>query len=77
MTILVGENGTGKSTFLEAIAANSGSILIGGDSIDDDPSLGPARRLAQNLKLTWSVRTKTGFFFRANDFLNYSRNSPP
>lgn len=73
VTILVGENGTGKSTFLEAVAANCGSILIGGDSIDADPALAPARELGQKLKLAWSVRTKNGFFFRANDFITYSR----
>lgn len=73
VTILVGENGTGKSTFLEAVAAGSGSILIGGESIETDPSLEDARKLAEKLKLIWSVRTKNGFFFRANDFINYSR----
>ncbi|WP_316570570.1 AAA family ATPase [Neobacillus sp. YIM B06451] len=73
VTILVGENGTGKSTFLEAIAANCGSILIGGEPIDTDPALAPARELGQKLKLAWSVRTKNGFFFRANDFITYSR----
>ncbi|CEG29190.1 AAA family ATPase [Bacillus sp. B-jedd] len=73
VTILVGENGTGKSTFLEAVAAGSGSILIGGEPIETDPSLEDARKLADKLKLIWSVRTKNGFFFRANDFINYSR----
>ncbi|WP_059171844.1 AAA family ATPase [Bacillus sp. FJAT-27445] len=73
VTILVGENGTGKSTFLEAVAANSGSILIGGESMATDLSLKPARELGEKLKLAWSVRTKNGFFFRANDFINYSK----
>ncbi|WP_223589203.1 AAA family ATPase [Neobacillus bataviensis] len=72
ITILVGDNGSGKSTLLEAIAANFGSILIGGENIDSDPTLAPARELGQKLKLTWSVKTKKGFFFRANDFINFT-----
>ncbi|WP_043930056.1 AAA family ATPase [Bacillus sp. EB01] len=74
VTLFVGENGSGKSTFLEAIAANSGIPLIGSAvTIDSDSSLEPARELGQKLKLTWKIRSKNGFFFRANDFINFSR----
>jgi predicted ATPase len=74
ITLFVGENGSGKSTFLEAIAANSGIPLIGSAAtIDSDSSLEPARELGQKLKLTWKIRSKNGFFFRANDFINFSR----
>lgn len=72
VTILVGDNGTGKSTLLEAIATNIGSILIGGENIEDDVTLAPARRLGDKMKLKWSIKTKTGFFFRANDFINFT-----
>ncbi|MEN2767854.1 AAA family ATPase [Ornithinibacillus xuwenensis] len=72
VTILVGENGTGKSTFLEALATNIGSILIGGENLENDPSLTPARKLGNELKLTWTIKTKKGFFFRANDFINFT-----
>jgi predicted ATPase len=71
VTIIVGENGTGKSTLLEAMAANIGSILVGGNNIESAPSLGPARELGMYLKLVWSVKTRKGFFFRANDYINY------
>ncbi|WP_227394517.1 AAA family ATPase [Jeotgalibacillus aurantiacus] len=73
VTILVGENGTGKSTLLEGIAANIGSRLLGELSIDDDPSLADARRLGEQLKLIWKVRTREGFFLRADDFINFTK----
>ncbi|WP_345243205.1 AAA family ATPase [Pontibacillus salipaludis] len=73
ITILVGENGTGKSTFLEGLATNVGSILIGGESIDLDPSLDPVRPLGDAMKVTWRVRTKKGLFFRAEDFISFTK----
>lgn len=73
VTIFVGENGTGKSTLIEGLAAAVGSITIGGESIDYDKSMKPARDLSSCLKLTWRVKTKKGFFLRAEDFISYSR----
>lgn len=73
VTIFVGENGTGKSTLMEGIAAGVGSITIGEDSIDYDKSLKAARDLSQSLKLTWSIKTKKGFFLRAEDFISYTK----
>src|SRR5690625_3341615 len=64
VTIFVGENGTGKSTLLEAIAVHVGSILIGGEykeaEIFDE--------LAKHLSLSWTIKTRKEFFFRANEF---------
>jgi len=73
VTLLVGENGSGKSTLLEAIAAAAGSITVGSESVERDPSLGHARRLAGVLRLAWSKRTRRGFFMRAEDFFGYAR----
>nr|WP_281419750.1 AAA family ATPase [Evansella tamaricis] len=73
ITILVGENGSGKSTLLEALAMNIGSILIGGEHLDDDADLKPAGDLGKKLKLSWRIKTRTGFFLRADDFLNYTK----
>lgn len=73
VTIFVGENGTGKSTLIEGIAAAVGSITIGKESIEYDNSLKLARDLSENLKLIWSIRTKKGFFLRAEDFISYSK----
>lgn len=73
VTFLVGENGSGKSTLLEGLAAAIGSITIGGDDIQRDPTLEHARRLGEKLKLVWRKRTTRGLFLRAEDFFNFSR----
>lgn len=73
VTLFVGENGSGKSTILEAIAAAVGSITVGADTVELDPGLQPARRLADAMRLVWSKRTRRGFFLRAEDFLGYVR----
>ncbi len=73
VTFLVGENGTGKSTLLAGIAAAIGSIVVGSDSMGQDPGMAPARALARCLRLHWQVRTRKGFFLRAEDFINYAK----
>jgi predicted ATPase len=75
VTFFVGENGTGKSTVLEAIAAGAGSIAIGGEDVRTDPTLLHARRLASHLNLSWANRTHRGFFLRSEDFFNYARRT--
>ncbi|WP_055666232.1 AAA family ATPase [Desnuesiella massiliensis] len=73
VTIFVGENGTGKSTLLEAIAAAAGSITVGAESVEINRELEPARQLANSLKLIWRIKTNKGFFLRAEDFLSYAK----
>lgn len=73
VTIFVGENGTGKSTLVEGIAAGVDSINIGEDSIDYDNSMKAARELSRNLKLIWNIKTRRGFFLRAEDFISYTK----
>ncbi len=73
ITFLVGENGSGKSTLLEALACAAGSITVGSENIQTDPSLAHARSLAAAMKLTWRLRTRKGFFLRAEDFFGYVR----
>ena len=73
VTFLVGENGSGKSTVLEALAAGVGSVVVGGEDVRADKTLGHARALAAQLKLVWSKRTHRGFFLRAEDFFNFTR----
>lgn len=74
ITIFVGENGTGKSTLLEALAAAIGSTTVGAESIQTDPTLVHARQFAKYIKLSWNVKTKKGFFLRSEDFFNYVKN---
>jgi predicted ATPase len=68
-----GENGTGKSTLLEAIAAHYGFGPEGGnrnfrnDSTESNHSVDP---LVKALRLSFDVRTGAGFFLRAESFFN-------
>jgi len=73
VTFFVGENGTGKSTLLEAIACAVEAVTVGSENIRTDKSLTEVRRLAQALKLGWAKRTHRGFFLRAEDFCGYAR----
>ncbi len=73
VTILVGENGCGKSTILEALASAAGSITVGSEAAEHDRSLAHVRPLADCMRLVWSVKTRRGFFLRAEDFFGYTR----
>lgn len=71
--LFAGENGTGKSTLLEAIAAHYGFGPEGGnrnfrnDSTESNRSVDP---LVKALRLSFDVRTGQGFFLRAESFFN-------
>jgi predicted ATPase len=73
VTFLVGENGSGKSTILEAIACGIGSPTIGSTNVDRDPTLEAPRALAKHIRYVWNKRTNRGFFLRAEDFFNFTR----
>jgi predicted ATPase len=66
VTIIVGENGVGKSTFIEALAASSG-FGAGGGSRDHagQPDWMP---LSDALRLGWTPKVTYGWFFRAETF---------
>jgi len=72
VTFFVGENGSGKSTMLEAIAVAARAITVGGEDVGRDPTLAPVRQLADRLTLSWRQRTHRGFFLRAEDFYNFA-----
>ena len=71
VTILVGENGSGKSTILESLAVAAEMVTVGSGSAHRDPSLEHVRELSRWLKLVWNKRTRRGFFLRAEDFFGY------
>jgi predicted ATPase len=73
VTLFVGENGSGKSTLLEGLACAAEMIVVGSESTRRDPTLAQARELAKYFKLTWSKRTRRGFFLRAEDFFGYAK----
>jgi predicted ATPase len=78
VTIIVGENGTGKSTLIEAVAALSGYDEAGGGKgyrpVDHSTALaesgGP---LAGALRAAWLPRITDGWFFRAESFFSVAR----
>lgn len=67
VTIIVGDNGTGKSTLLESIAKAGEMITIGGSQIDTAFSHADLSKM----KLSWSLKTKRGFYFKATDFIQF------
>ncbi|HEY3334691.1 MAG TPA: AAA family ATPase [Candidatus Limnocylindrales bacterium] len=73
VTLLVGENGSGKSTVLEALAIAARAITAGTAEAEDDPTLEGVRTLARAMTLTWARRTHRGFFLRAEDFFGYAK----
>ena len=73
MTFLVGENGCGKSTLLEAIAVATNAVVLGSHDLMRDPTLEPARLLADRLKLARGLRPRTTLFFRAEDAFGYTQ----
>jgi len=73
VTFFVGENGSGKSTILEGIAAAAGLPAVGSIGVADDQTLNAQRTLGRALRLTWRQRTRRGFFLRAEDFFGFTK----
>jgi len=74
VSFFVGENGSGKSTILEAIAAYSEVPLAGSHRLEDDESLAAANQLADYFRIRFQQKTHRGFFVRAEDFIGFARN---
>lgn len=72
VTILVGENGTGKSTLLEALAECCGFSPEGGSRDHQRAVFAERSRLAQSLRLAWRRKVVEGFFLRAESFYNFA-----
>lgn len=78
VTIIVGENGVGKSTILEGIAALAGYDEAGGGKgympVDHSravEAMGGA--LSKALRASWLPKVTRGWFFRAESFFTVSR----
>ena len=74
ISFFVGENGSGKSTILEGIAAYTEVPLAGRSRLEDDASLDAAYRLSRYLYMKYAEKTPHGFFIRAEDFIGFSRH---
>lgn len=75
VTFIVGENGSGKSTILEAIATAYGFNPEGGTINFNFSSMDTHSELHNYIKLIKGVRKpKDGFFLRAESFYNLASN---
>lgn len=72
VTFLVGENGSGKSTILEAIALSCGFNIGGGSKNNIYEHVTTESNLADYLTLVWNTKVNNGFFFRAETFFNFA-----
>lgn len=75
VTFFIGENGTGKSTILEAIAYKSGFGAEGGSKnisfkTSTENVYSGTQKLADFMTLSWRQKPKDGYFFRAESFYN-------
>src|ERR1700704_6178611 len=78
ITIIVGENGTGKSTLLEGIAVLAGYDEAGGGKgyrpVDHSNALEKmGGELSQALRASWLPKITNGWFFRAESFFSVAR----
>ncbi|MDR3124382.1 MAG: AAA family ATPase, partial [Endomicrobium sp.] len=71
VTFFIGENGTGKSTLIEAIAVAYGFNAEGGSTSFSFETKNSSSELYKHIRLKRSLkRPKTGYFFRAESFYN-------
>src|SRR5882672_7142219 len=78
ITIIVGENGTGKSTFLEGIAVLAGYDEAGGGKgyrpVDHSNAVeAMGGQLSSALRASWLPKITNGWFFRAESFFSVAR----
>ncbi|MDQ1184358.1 AAA family ATPase [Agrobacterium larrymoorei] len=78
LTIIVGENGTGKSTLIEAVAALCGFDEAGGGKgympVDHSRAVDRSGALlGAALRGAWLPKVTTGWFFRAESFFSVAR----
>ena len=78
ITIIVGENGTGKSTLLEGIAVLAGFDEAGGGrgyrAVDHSNAVETmGGELSNALRASWLPRITNGWFFRAESFFSVAR----
>ncbi|MEI8229898.1 MAG: AAA family ATPase [Candidatus Peregrinibacteria bacterium] len=72
VTFFVGENGSGKSTVMEAIAVGCGFNPSGGSRNNIYDYTPTESSLANHLRLVWNFKMSQGFFLRAESFFNFA-----
>lgn len=79
VTFFVGENGTGKSTILEAIAHKADFGAEGGSKniqfkTSEEKTYAGTQSLANSITLSWRYKPHHGYFFRAESFFNVANH---
>lgn len=74
VTFFVGENGTGKSTLLEAIAVSYGFNAEGGSRNLNFSTKKTHSELCDHIRLSKKAHPKDGFFLRAESVYNMASN---
>jgi len=72
VTFFVGENGSGKSSLLEALAWSTGFGLQGGSRDHQFVEGSEGHALGRALELSWRQRSTDGFFLRAETFHQFT-----
>lgn len=72
VTYFVGENGSGKSSLLEALAWSAGFGMHGGSRDHRFEADTEGHALGRALTLSWRQRSVDGFFLRAETFHDFS-----
>ncbi|WP_159880977.1 AAA family ATPase [Paenibacillus puerhi] len=72
VTFFVGENGSGKSTILEAIAYQCGFNTAGGGRNNVYEMHAAESSLGDYLRLSWMPKISNGFFMRSESFYQFA-----
>lgn len=72
VTFFAGENGTGKSTLLEAIADKCEFNTAGGGRNNMYDVYASGSELGKYVRLSWMPKITNGFFLRAESFYNFA-----
>ena len=72
VTFFTGENGTGKSTLLEAIAYQIGFNTAGGSRSNCFELERSGSSLGNYIRLSWMPKISNGFFLRAETFYDFA-----
>jgi len=71
VTMIVGENGTGKTTLLEILALKLNAVRIDGSTSDGNVKLNRIKFADQAFRLEMLKKPRRNFFFQAEDFIRY------